>query len=113
MDKNQRAAGKRPREEPKRAAERNGEHRAARMKPSRETRARQNSQSLSSAEYAVLSVFRTYLMTPGKMLCFTSNLEAFHAPLAQLTGKGLLVAERFRGGYSLTERGYTAMQDAQ
>ncbi len=68
--------------------------------------------SLSAAEHAVLDVFRTYLMTPGKMYCFdNSDLETFHVPLAELTDKGMLVAERFRGGYSLTETGFAAMRD--
>lgn len=69
--------------------------------------------SLSPAEHKVLGVFRRYLMTPGKMLCLgNSDLEALKAPLAQLTSKGLLVAERFRGGYSLTEAGFAAMKEA-
>ena len=69
---------------------------------------------LSREEHSILSVFRNYLMTPGKMLCFSSsNLEASTVPLAQLTDKGLLVAESFRGGYSLTEAGFAAMKDAE
>jgi hypothetical protein len=67
---------------------------------------------LSHPEHAVLRLFRRYLMTPGKMLCLsTADLEAFHAPLAQLTDRGLLVAETFRGGYSLTETGFAAMRE--
>lgn len=70
--------------------------------------------SLSSAEHSVLSVFRKYLMTPGKMLCIGKpDLETFSLPLAQLTSKGMLVADRFQGGYSLTESGFAAMKDGQ
>jgi len=69
---------------------------------------------LSRPEYTVLGVFRTYLMTPGKMLCFAyPELETLRVPLAQLTDKGLLVAERFRGAYSLTKTGYAAMNDGE
>lgn len=68
--------------------------------------------TLSCEEVAVLGVFRTYLMSPGKMLCFShQELKAFQEPLAQLTEKGLLIAEGFPGGYSLTECGFAAMKD--
>lgn len=67
---------------------------------------------LSPPEYAVLAVFRKYLMSPGKMLCFTNlQLSALREPLAQLLGKGLLVQENFPGAYSLTETGFNAMRD--
>ena len=66
---------------------------------------------LSSAELAVLSVFRKYLMTPGEMLCCGSlDTRASDATLDQLTRKGLLVQERFRSGYALTDAGFAAMQ---
>jgi hypothetical protein len=66
---------------------------------------------LSPAELDVLCVFRNYLMAPGEMLCFgSSGLESFKVPLAQLTSKGFLIVERFRGGYSLTEMGFAAMK---
>ncbi len=67
---------------------------------------------LSPAEHSVLSVFRKYLMTPGNMLCLSgSDLEAYRVPLVKLTNKGLLVAEKSRGGYSLTESGFAAMKN--
>ena len=48
------------------------------------------------------------------MLCFgSSDLEAFNTPLAHLTDKGLLVAEKSLGGYSLTEVGFAAMKDGE
>lgn len=69
---------------------------------------------LSVEEHSVLIHFREYLMTPGKMLCISgSELDKFNTPLAQLSDKGLLVAESYRGGYSLTEAGFAAMQDAE
>jgi hypothetical protein len=46
------------------------------------------------------------------MLCFgTSDQEDFSIPLADLTKRGLLIAERFRGSYSLTEDGFRAMKE--
>src|SRR5262245_23287698 len=67
---------------------------------------------MSDAEKYVLEVFRRYRVAPGKMLCFYGqDLEKLHQPLAQLTKKRLLVAESFRGAYSLTEAGFSAMQD--
>ena len=69
---------------------------------------------LSRGEYAVLDVFREFLMTPGKMLCFdSSDLETYYESLTQLTTKGLLVAEKRRGGYSLTNAGFAAMENGQ
>lgn len=68
---------------------------------------------LSAGELSVLGLFQRYLMTPGKMLCLTSaDMQAFHKPLAQLTTRGMLVAESHEGGYSLTESGFAAMQEA-
>jgi hypothetical protein len=68
---------------------------------------------LSPAENSVLSVFRKYLMTPGKMLCFSGpELESFSVPLDQLTNKGLLDEESFQGGYSLTDTGFAAMKES-
>jgi hypothetical protein len=47
------------------------------------------------------------------MLCFgAKELDAFKVPLSQLTDRGLLTAERFRGGYSLTESGFAAMKNS-
>ena len=67
---------------------------------------------LSPAEHAVLTVFRKWLMTPGKMLCFSrADLDTLKMPLSQLASKGLVVKERFKGGYSLTKTGFDAMKD--
>jgi hypothetical protein len=68
--------------------------------------------SLSDGEHSVLSIFRMYLMTPGKMLCFSGpDLDTHKVPLAELTNKGMLVVESFDGGYSLTDTGFAAMKN--
>ena len=52
-------------------------------------------------------------MTPGKMLCFSGpELESFSVPLDELTNKGLLDEESFKGGYSLTVSGFAAMKES-
>lgn len=67
--------------------------------------------ALSAEECAVLKVFRTYLMTPGRMLCFTNtDLVTMEKPLAELTTKGFLMAENVRGRYSLTSKGFAEMK---
>jgi hypothetical protein len=65
---------------------------------------------LTNSQQSLLSVFREYLMGPGEMLCFTGPTLAQHREaLSQLTAQGLLVKEKFRGGYSLTREGFEAM----
>ena len=65
-------------------------------------------------ERAILSVFREYLMTPGKMLCLSQlDRKIYGNSLANLVAKKLLVAERYSNGYSLTESGYMAMCASQ
>jgi hypothetical protein len=67
---------------------------------------------LSASEQCVLQFFREFLVTPGQMLCFHGpDLEKHRAGLQQLTDKELLVKERFKGGYSLTDAGFAAMKD--
>ncbi len=114
MAKDRNTFAKRQRElEKKRKADQKRERRAKKKQTAHEFGEPNKSQfSLSPEEHAVLSVFRKWLVTPGKMLCFaTSDLKAFHLPLAQLTHKGLVVAEKFQGGYSLTESGFAAMNE--
>ncbi len=78
------------------------------------TRPLNSSSTLSATDHAVLNAFRRYLMAPGKMLCFTApEVVTLGDSLALLTHKGLLVAERFPGSYSLTKAGFKAMQDAE
>ncbi|MFO0911386.1 MAG: hypothetical protein U0795_00390 [Pirellulales bacterium] len=69
---------------------------------------------LSDAEVAVLAVFRSYLMTPSQMLCLDTRKQMLHERgLRELVRRELLVTERFRGAYSLTEDGYSAMKAAK
>ncbi len=69
---------------------------------------------LSTSEQRVLCTFRRFLMTPGQMLCFSGpNLKQNKATLDLLTNKELMVKEKFDGGYSLTQTGFTAMNDCE
>ena len=53
-------------------------------------------------------------MNPGQMLCFSGpNLEQNTATLELLTDKELLVKEKLKGGYSLTQTGFAAMNDCE
>ena len=66
---------------------------------------------LTSPEKAALRTFHQHLLTPGKMLCFSGpNLEKHEAALQQLAENDFLVKEKFKGAYSLTRAGYTAMK---
>lgn len=66
---------------------------------------------LSTTEQQVLKAFRTYLMTPNKMLCFCGpDLDQKSAALESLTQKDFLNRESFRGAYSLTMAGYDEMR---
>ena len=67
---------------------------------------------LSTSEMRVLNTFRQFLMTPGQMLCFSGpRLKQDKAILDRLTAKELLVKEKFKGGYSLTEAGFAATNE--
>ena len=51
-------------------------------------------------------------MNPGQMLCFSGpSLEQNRATLQLMTDKELLVREKFKGGFSLTQTGFVAMKD--
>jgi hypothetical protein len=116
MARDQNTVAKRQREmEKKRKAEEKRERRAKKKNETDESSGPNTLQSsLSVAEQSVLGVFRKYLMLPGKMLCLTSvDVETFKLPLAQLIKDGLLVSEKYQGGYSLTEVGFVAMRDGQ
>ena len=68
----------------------------------------------NASEERVFRTFRQYLMTPGRMLCFSGpDLLRDAATLQLLTDKGLLVKEKFTGGYSLTLDGFAAMKDCE
>ena len=65
---------------------------------------------LSPSEKTVLRTFRDFLVTPGKMLCFSGpDLEKHESALQQLTKKDMLVKEQFKGAYFLTHAGFEAM----
>ena len=67
---------------------------------------------LSKSEQRVLLTYHQYLMTPGKMLCFSGpNLERHSEDLRRMTDKNLLMKEKFKGAYSLTKAGFEAMKD--
>lgn len=111
MSKDRSTTAKRQQEVAKRrkAAEKQG--RGAERKQRAASSGQEWTGDLSPEERAVLKTFRKFLITPGRMLCFYGpELAAFTEPLEALSEKGLLIAEKFRGGYSLTESGYSAMQ---
>jgi hypothetical protein len=65
----------------------------------------------SKADLAVLDVFRTYLVTPGEMLCFHGPwFDEHRESLCHLTAIKLVAKEQFAGGYSLTKTGFAALQ---
>ncbi|MDG2221757.1 MAG: hypothetical protein P8L85_10265 [Rubripirellula sp.] len=67
---------------------------------------------LSTSEQRVLLTFHQYLMTPGKMLCFSGpSLERYVTDLDRMVDKKLLIREKFKGGYSLSRTGFAAMKD--
>jgi len=112
----------------KRQREAEKRDKAARKREKREQRQHQSSQSATqsgaiNSSYAntapadsgrsrVLSIFRRYLMSTGQMLCLSGHeLEGNRQTLDQLISDGLLIAESFKGAYSLTETGYEAMRN--
>jgi hypothetical protein len=67
--------------------------------------------NITPAERRVLAIFRQFLMTPGRMLCFCGNeLDTWGGTLAEMSSKGFLVAERFHGAFSLTKAGFARMR---
>ena len=68
-------------------------------------------ETLPEPERRVLRTFRQFLMTPGRMLCFSGpSLEQHRKGLQSLTDREFLVQETFRGGYTLTDAGFEAMK---
>jgi sRNA-binding protein len=115
MAKDRNTFAKRQREvEKKRKAEQKRQRRAQKKQEeeSEAPAAEDSTSELTAGERSVLKVFQTYLMTPGKMLCFgSSDLDSLRVPLTRLTERGLLVSEKNRGGYSLTQSGFDAMRE--
>lgn len=67
---------------------------------------------LSLNDQLVLDAFRRYLVTPGEMLCFHGKwLEEHGETLRHLTAIDLITKEHFSGSYSLTDAGYTLIQE--
>ena len=65
---------------------------------------------LSAKEQALMAVFRQYLATPRNMICLDDTMVQKHkVALRNMVERGLLMKERFEGGYSLTTDGFTAM----
>lgn len=66
---------------------------------------------LTESEQAVLRDFRRFRVTTGQMLCFNGpQLERHREAFRRLTDKGLLIKDRFGGGYSLTPEGLAAVK---
>jgi DNA-binding IclR family transcriptional regulator len=68
---------------------------------------------MTDSEVEIMRHFRNYLVGEGEMLFFESGAaksqpSEFHRAMASLVRSGLVVAERRRGAYSLTPRGYRA-----
>ncbi len=69
------------------------------------------SPAVDDPEQRVLQTFRQYLMTPGKMLCFSGqDLDRKKAALERMCDRDLLSREDFAGAYSLTPSGFSAMK---
>ena len=65
----------------------------------------------SDEEIRVFAFFRRYLMSPGQMLCFSSqDLESLKKGFEKLVARDMLVPEGSRGGYYLTAEGFEAMK---
>lgn len=66
---------------------------------------------LSNDEIDVLDTFAKFLMPPDQMLCLSNaEIPATRRALEQLIGRGLLMPDDFKGGYSLTVEGFSVMQ---
>jgi hypothetical protein len=66
---------------------------------------------LTASEQRVLGIFQQFLITPGQMLCFNGpQLKAYESALRQLSDKGFVVKEKFKGGYTLTGAGFVAIR---
>lgn len=106
------ASPRKPAEKPTPARQDKAERRPQKKSAAAMAESVRDPSGLSDAERSVLSVFRKFLMGQGQMLCFDgAMLETYRAPLVNLVQRGFVVAERFRGAYSLTETGFAAMRE--
>lgn len=68
---------------------------------------------LTKSEERVLSIFRQFLVGPGEMLCLNApQVKTYSSAIKQLIEKGFLQRETFKGGYSLTREGFSAMRSS-
>ncbi len=68
---------------------------------------------MTRSETSILRYFRQYRIGANEMLFFNSGIVKSHPPefrraMASLIDNGLVVEERRRNAYSLTEEGYCA-----
>jgi DNA-binding IclR family transcriptional regulator len=73
---------------------------------------------MNAAEWSILDLFRRYLVRPSEMLfCNAGNCRitdsSFHSAMLRLVQRGLVVKERPRCAYSLTEAGYRLARSRQ
>lgn len=67
---------------------------------------------MTSAERAILGMFRQYDVGPNQMLCFNSKLgDKYQKAMRVLLDKGLVVKDRPKHAYSLTLAGYEASRE--
>jgi hypothetical protein len=66
---------------------------------------------LSVPQQRVMRTFRRFLIGPGQMLCFYGpQLKQHRQALDQLADMNFVIKEQFKGGYSLTKAGFSAMK---
>lgn len=66
--------------------------------------------TLTDPEVSALREFKSFMMTPNRMLCFNGpGLERHQAALESLADRELLSREKMSGAYSLTQAGYREM----
>lgn len=93
-------------------ATKNGAQTSTANRASASVAASENSLQLSVGELNILTVFRKYLMTPGRMLCLNNtDIGTMKRSLDKLIAAGLLIPEDFKGSYSLTRSGFNAMKE--
>ena len=68
---------------------------------------------MTQSETSILRYFRQYRIGAHEMLFFNAGMVKSHPPefrraMASLIDSGLVVEERQRNAYSLTEQGYSA-----
>lgn len=111
-DRNTFAKRQREMEQKRKASEKRELRNRRKSQPEQSPELTEATSSLSPEQLEVLSVFRKFRTSPGQMLCFSSSdIVVFRMPLAELADNGLLIAEKFQGGYSLTQAGFAAIRN--